>query len=163
MLTNIILFWGFWVHFCENGTKMIKKRQVLQGFRQCISPVLQMLVFPMNSQVSQHHEITSWNAYKHNAFLMLLSAFLRIWLRNDQETTGFIRVWWLGFPVAQNISFPKGFQGFAASQKTCRGILINVMLFTTFEWPFAKVTMKWSRNNRVYKGFVTGFSSCSKH
>ena len=109
MLTNIILFWGFWVHFCENGTKMIKKRQVLQGFRQCISPVLQMLVFPMNSQVSQHHEITSWNAYKHNAFLMLLSAFLRIWLRNDQETTGFIRVPWLHFAVTPCTSFPNGF------------------------------------------------------
>ena len=52
----------------------------------------------------------SQNAYKHNAFLMILSAFLPNGLQNDQETTGFIRVRVLGFAVCEIASFPKGFK-----------------------------------------------------
>ncbi len=32
---------------------------------------------------------------------MMWSAFSRKWLQNDQETTGFIRVSWLHFAIAQ--------------------------------------------------------------
>ncbi len=61
---------------------MGKKRQVLQGFRDCILPLLKVLVLPMNFKVSQHRQNASRNAYKRNAFLMILGVLSLKWLQN---------------------------------------------------------------------------------
>ena len=45
--------------------------------------VTQSTCFPMNFKVLQHRENASRNAYKRNAFLMILSDFSRKWLQHD--------------------------------------------------------------------------------
>ena len=58
----------------------------------------------------------SQKAYKHNGFPLILSAFWRNGLQNDQETTVFIRVRGLVLAVCEIASFPKEYEGFPTSR-----------------------------------------------
>ena len=65
-----------------------------------------------NMKGFQHLECALQNAYKRNGFPMILSAFLRKWLQNDQETTGFIRVRRGDFAVCEKQVSPRNIMGF---------------------------------------------------
>ena len=95
---------------------MIKKRQVLWGFGYEDLQCARKHVFPRNMRSFQHLEGVSHNAYKHNGFPMILTAYLRKGLQNDQETTGFIRVRRLDFAVCEKTSFPKECEWFPTSR-----------------------------------------------
>ena len=71
--------------------------------------VAQNVTFPMNCKGLQHRKNASQNGYKHNAFLMILSAFWQKWLQNHQETTSFIRVSCMHFAATQNVTFSNEF------------------------------------------------------
>ena len=108
--------------FYENNSKMIKKRQVLYGFRDCILVLLRTLVFPMNSLVSNtttmHHGLLI-----NIMILMILGHFLRKGLQNPQQT-GFIRVRDYIFAVCGNQISPRNIKVFQrhenASRDTCK-------------------------------------------
>ena len=64
----------------------------------------------------QHLGCASQNAYKHIGFLMILSAFSRKVVQNEQETIGFIRVRILDFAVCGIASFPQEYEGLSTSR-----------------------------------------------
>ena len=95
--------------FCEGCFKISNKRQVLQGFGDCILPFPKVQVSPRNNNVFQHRGSVLQDAYKRNGFPMIPVPFRRNWLQNHQYSTGFIRFGEVESPMSRKRCFTNGF------------------------------------------------------
>ena len=117
MLMNLMRFNdsnAFW----REGLRMINKRYILYGIRECI-PGSGNIILPRNIKVFKHREGSSRNTYKPNAFTDF-NAFWRKGLQNDKQPIGFTRDSRLQFAGSEIIVLPSNIKVFEHRESASR-------------------------------------------